>query len=112
MISRELTAASTEPIVLSILSSGGETYGYELIQKVRLCSDGELKWTEGMLYPVLHRLQTRGLIRSRWGKGDSGPRRRYYRLTAKGKKVLAQQQAQWRTVNSTLEDLWETRSHA
>lgn len=112
MISRELTAASSAPIVLSILSSNGETYGYELIKKVRLCSQEQLKWTEGMLYPVLHRLQTKGLIRSRWAKGEGGPRRRYYQITAKGKKSLQSQRDQWRTVNETLEQLWEEPNHA
>ena len=111
MISRELTAASSEPLVLSILSSG-ESYGYALIRKVRACSGERLHWTDGMLYPVLHRLQSRGFIKSRWGKGEGGPRRRYYRLTAKGKAALEEQREQWTMVNETLVQLWEGKSHA
>ena len=111
MISRELIAASSEPLVLSILSNG-ESYGYALIQKVRVCSDDRLKWTDGMLYPVLHRLQKRGYISSRWGKGDGGPRRRYYKLTAKGKRALEKQREQWKAVNETLDQLWKEKHHA
>ena len=111
MISRELTAASSEPIILSILS-GGESYGYELIRKVRLCSGEQLNWTDGMLYPVLHRLQTRGLIKSRWAKGEGGPRRRYYQITARGKTALEQQRSQWALVNQTLDQLWEESKRA
>ncbi len=111
MISRELTAASSEPLVMSILSSG-ESYGYALIQKVRVCSGDRLQWTDGMLYPVLHRLQKRGFIASRWGKGEGGPRRRYYRLTAKGKAALEKQREQWKVVNETLDQLWEEKNHA
>ena len=85
---------------------------YELIQKVRLCSNEQINWTDGMLYPVLHRLKTRGLIKSRWAKGEGGPRRRYYQLTAKGKTALANQKAQWRMVNTTLDQLWEESEHA
>lgn len=111
VISRELTAASSEPIVLSILSAG-ESYGYELIQKVRLCSGEALEWTDGMLYPVLHRLQGRGWIKSRWAKGEGGPRRRYYRLTAKGKAALEKQRVQWKVVSDTLDQLWGEAGHA
>lgn len=66
MISRELVAASTIPLILSILSLG-ESYGYAIIRAVRFRSKEELEWTDGMLYPVLHRLEEQGLIESRWG---------------------------------------------
>ena len=100
-VSRELVAASSEPLVLSILSLG-EDYGYSIIQKVRIGSGEKLCWTDGMLYPVLHRLQSRGLISSRWESGDGGPRRRYYKITAKGKRALEKQRAGWAIVNDTL----------
>ena len=81
MISKELVAASSTPIILSILSQD-ESYGYSIIQNVRRLSDGEMEWTDGMLYPVLHRLERQGLIRSRWSKSETGRKRKYYKTTA------------------------------
>ena len=71
---KDLVAASSTPIVLAILARG-ESYGYEIIQEVRAVSRGELEWTDGMLYPVLHRLERKGLIRSRWVAPEGGRRR-------------------------------------
>jgi DNA-binding PadR family transcriptional regulator len=101
MISRQLMAASTRPIILAILA-GGEDYGYSLIQKVRAGSGGALEWTDGMLYPVLQRMEMDGLIASCWrGGGDSRPRR-YYRMTDRGRKELAAELAGWKTVSRAL----------
>jgi len=77
VISRELVAASTQPLVLAILAEG-ESYGYELIQKVRERSGGQIEWSEGMLYPFLHWMEDQGLIESRWKESDSGRRRKFY----------------------------------
>ena len=57
MLSKELVAASAEPLILSLLSKG-ESYGYAIIQEVRKLSEDQIQWTDGMLYPVLHRLET------------------------------------------------------
>lgn len=64
MLRKELVAASAEPLILSLLSKG-ESYGYAIIQEVKERSGGKLNWTDGMLYPVLHRLEQRGLIKAR-----------------------------------------------
>ena len=109
-ISRELIAASSEPLIISILNQG-EDYGYSIIQKVRTCSRERIRWTDGMLYPVLHRMQDRGLITFRWTKGEGGPRRKFYRMTPAGRKALVVQREQWATVASTLDNLWEA-NHA
>jgi PadR family transcriptional regulator, regulatory protein PadR len=101
MISKELVAASAKPLILSILA-GGESYGYEIIQHVRKLSDGELNWKDGMLYPVLHRLEDQELIRSEWRSTESERKRKYYILTQKGKKALAMGRAQWDRVHSAL----------
>jgi PadR family transcriptional regulator, regulatory protein PadR len=101
MISKELVAASAKPLILSILSRG-ESYGYELIQHVRRLSDGELNWKDGMLYPVLHRLEDQELIRSEWRSTESERKRKYYVITPKGKQALATEKAQWDRVHSTL----------
>ena len=104
-VSRELMAASSRPMVLSILA-GGKSYGYEILQRVTLLSNGQLTWSEGMLYPVLHRLERDGLITARWRTADSGRRRKYYRLSAKGKRQLATDRASWLAVHQALTQTW------
>ena len=94
-------AASATPLVLAILSEG-ESYGYAIIKRVDELSGGELQWTDGMLYPVLHRLERNGYVEATWGKSESGRRRKYYRLTAEGSEELASQRQQWNVVNSAL----------
>ena len=105
-ISKELVAASATPIVLSILARG-ESYGYAIIKQVRNVSDGQMQWTDGMLYPVLHRLESQRLVRSRWRTSETGRKRKYYRLTKKGIAALQRSQGQWKLVNSTLAKLWK-----
>lgn len=104
-ISKDLIAASSTSIVLAILVDG-DSYGYAIIQRVRDFSGGHLQWTDGMLYPVLHRLERLGHVRARWETADSGRRRKYYHLTAAGKKQLAVERAQWQAVDSTLRAIW------
>jgi PadR family transcriptional regulator PadR len=103
--SKDLVAASSKPLVLSILARG-ENYGYAIIQEVRERSNGKLAWTEGMLYPMLHRLEEQKLIRARWVVGESGRRRKYYRLSSRGTKTLAKEREHWAAVHRTLKTLW------
>src|SRR5687767_6249828 len=77
MLSKELVAASTEALILSLLSKG-ESYGYAIIQDVKARSDNHLQWTDGMLYPVLHRMEKQGWIESRWETTENGRKRKYY----------------------------------
>ncbi len=100
-IGKDLVAASATPLVLSILSEG-ESYGYAIIKRVDELSGGQLQWTDGMLYPVLHRLERHGYVQSSWGRSETGRRRKYYRLTDRGSEELASQRRQWQVVNSTL----------
>ena len=100
-IGKDLVAASATPLVLAILSEG-ESYGYAIIKRVDELSGGELQWTDGMLYPVLHRLDRNGLVQASWGRSESGRRRKYYRLTDQGSEELANQQRQWQVVNEAL----------
>ncbi len=108
MLSKELVAASTVPLVLSVLAEG-ENYGYALIQRVRELSDGRIEWTEGMLYPVLHWMEKQGLIQSEWREGDTGRKRKYYRLCSGGRTALKTEREQWLTVHTTLTTLWKTQ---
>jgi len=97
MISKQLMAASTRPIILAILARN-EDYGYSIIQKVRGISGGRLEWTDGMLYPVLQRMEMDGLIASRWRAVDGTRPRRYYRITGPGRQELESELAGWRSV--------------
>jgi len=105
MPARELVAATTRPLLLGILADG-ESYGYALIQRVKELSNGHLEWTEGMLYPVLHRLEDEGLIQAEWKEAESGRRRKYYRLTRPGRKAANFEREQWLAVHETLAALW------
>ena len=69
--SKDLVAASAIPLILSILRRG-DSYGYAIIQEVRDLSGGEMEWADGMLYPILHRLERRQLVQSYWGAAESG----------------------------------------
>ena len=104
-IGKDLVAASAAPLVLAILRRG-PSYGYALIQEVRELSGGALEWSEGMLYPVLHRLEEQELIESYQERGDTGRMRRYYRLRAAGKKALVEDRRQWETVHAALAKAW------
>jgi len=106
MLSKELVAASTTTLVLSILSEG-ESYGYALIQRVMELSDGRIQWSEGMLYPVLHWMEAQKLIESEWREAETGRKRKYYRLRKEGQKALQSERQQWNTVYSTFTKLWK-----
>jgi PadR family transcriptional regulator PadR len=105
-ISKDLVAASATPLVLSILSEG-ENYGYAIIKRVNELSGGQMQWTDGMLYPVLHRLEGQKLIESKWRESETGRKRKYYRIEKQGMKALKEHKSQWKVVYSTLRQLWE-----
>ena len=102
--SKDLVAASAIPLILSILQRG-DSYGYAIIQQVRDLSGGEMEWADGMLYPILHRLEKRKLVRSYWGLAENGRKRKYYRLHRSGAEELAAQRAHWDRLNGMLHRL-------
>ena len=104
-LSKDLVAASATPLVLAILVEA-DSYGYAIIKRVTELSGGHLQWTDGMLYPVLHRLERQGLVAAKWGTSESGRRRKYYRITRDGRAQLAAQQRQWHVVDRTLRGIW------
>ena len=104
-IDKDLVAAAATPLVLAILAEE-ETYGYAILQRVRELSDGELQWTDGMLYPLLHRLQRQGYVTAEWRIPAQGRRRRYYAITGEGRAALVEHQRQWVTVARTLREVW------
>lgn len=105
MLPKVLIAASVKPIMLSILA-GGESYGYRIVQRIHDLSAGRIQWSDGTLYPVLHRLETEGLISSMWRMSDAGRRRKYYCITDKGRRVLEIEKRNWLDVHSILIKLW------
>lgn len=109
MVSKELVAASTKPLVLGVLSSG-ESYGYEIIREIRDRSGGQLEWSEGMLYPVLHRMEKENLIVSTWKVGENGRKRKYYRISASGKRSMAAEKQRWLVVHNTLGSFWGAKT--
>ena len=105
---KELVAASAEPLILSLLGKG-ESYGYAIIQEIKSRSENHLQWTDGMLYPVLHRMERKGWIKSRWMEPEQGRKRKYYSLKEEGRKAHKQQREQWLKVHSVLAGLWEEK---
>lgn|SRR5690606_15319114 len=105
MISKALVAASLKPFILSILAEG-ESYGYEIIQRVHDLTGGQVQWTTGTLYPLLHSLENKNLLEAFWREADAGPRRKYYRLTPRGYKALDAEKQQWLSIHEALLTLW------
>jgi DNA-binding PadR family transcriptional regulator len=108
-INKDLIAASSTPIVLAILADE-DSYGYAILQRVRELSGGRMEWTDGMLYPVLHRLERLGHVEARWEVAESGRRRKYYRITSGGRSQLAEDRRQWEAVDATLRGIWQVLS--
>ena len=104
-IDKDLIAASATPLVLAILAEG-ESYGYAILKRVRELSGDEVQWTDGMLYPLLHRLLRLGYVTTEWRTPDGGRRRRYYRITDGGQAALAEHRRQWEAVTRALSGVW------
>ncbi len=110
-LGKDLVAASATPLVLAILAEG-DSYGYAIIKRVAELSGGHLQWTDGMLYPVLHRLERQGLVAAKWFESENGRRRKYYRITREGRTQLTIQRRQWQVVDDTLRGIWMKASTA
>ena len=104
-VAKDLVAASATPMVLGILVEG-ESYGYAILRRINELSGGELDWTEGLLYPLLHRLERLGHVESNWRSVAGERRRKYYRITTQGLDELAEQRRQWSTVVDALKEIW------
>lgn len=106
-IDKDLVAASATPLVLGILTEG-DLYGYAILKRVGDLSGGRMQWTDGMLYPLLHRLERLGLVSSSWGTSDAGRRRKHYAITARGRAELAERHEQWTVVAGALRQVWQS----
>ncbi|WP_069165779.1 PadR family transcriptional regulator [Nocardia altamirensis] len=105
-IDKDLVAASATPLVLGILADG-ESYGYAIVKRVNELSRGQMQWTDGMLYPLLHRLERLGYVSANWGTSEGGRRRKHYAITDAGKEVLAERRLQWTVVADALNQVWQ-----
>ena len=103
---KDLVAASATPIILAILHKR-DTYGYAIIRKVQEISNNQIAWTDGMLYPVLHRLESIGYINSYWDEAENGRKRKYYHINPAGKEAYKTLLHQWAVVQKALEVLFE-----
>lgn len=101
-LGKQAMDGKVETLVLGVLESG-PSYGYQLIQDLNARAAGMLALGEGTIYPVLHRMEKRGLIAATWREGQSGRRRKYYRLTPRGKSALARGRAQWSALVAVME---------
>ena len=110
-IGKDLVAASAMPLVLSILDEG-ESYGYAILKRIDELSGGEMEWTDGMLYPLLHRLDRLGYVSARWDSPEGTRRRRYYYITPSGRDALDEQRRQWEVVSGALQNVWRSMSLA
>ncbi|MEP7216895.1 MAG: PadR family transcriptional regulator [Anaerolineaceae bacterium] len=106
-IAKDLVAASAMPLVLAILDEG-ESYGYAILKRIDDLSGGEMEWTDGMLYPLLHRLDRLGYVEARWDSPPGGRRRRYYCITPGGRVALSEQRRQWQVVSGALQNAWHS----
>lgn len=105
-IDKDLVAASATPLVLGILSEG-DLHGYAILKRVGELSGGGMEWSDGMLYPLLHRLERLGYVSSLWGTSEAGRRRKLYTITQAGREALADRQAQWTMVAEALRQVWQ-----
>jgi PadR family transcriptional regulator PadR len=106
-IGKDLVAASAIPLVLAILDEG-ESYGYAILKRIDELSGGELEWTDGMLYPLLHRLDRLGYVEARWDSPEGSRRRRYYSITDAGRNALVEHRRQWAVVSDALQNAWHS----
>ena len=105
MVDKELVAATSKPFILSILVEG-DSYGYEIIQRVHALTNNEFRWTDSMLYPVLHRLEAQGYVGSYWQASPTGRKRKYYSISKVGLAELEEKKRQWCVANDALALLW------
>jgi len=90
----ELVKSNIDSLLLSLIGQQ-PTYGYQIIKELESRSQGYFRFKEGTLYPALHRLERRGLVLGRWQMLSGNRQRRYYYITAKGQRVLAEKMSQW-----------------
>lgn len=107
-VNKELVKGSTSTLILSLLNDR-PMYGYELIKVMEERSNGIFSLKEGTLYPLLHSLEEQGVIEAYWGQGDTGRKRKYYRITKSGQAFMVEKKEEWSTFKGAVDDIlgWE-----
>jgi len=102
MLEREVKRGSTEMLILALVENQPR-HGYEIAKLIEQRSDGVLQFHAASLYPLLYRLEKRGLIKGRWVEKAGERRRRFYKLTGAGQKILAEQRQTWKEFFAALD---------
>ena len=103
----DLMQGTLDMLILKTLSRG-PLHGYAIAEFIQRTSDEVLRVEEGALYPALHRLQVRGLLASEWGVSDNNRRAKFYRLTAAGRRQLAEEATYWARISAGIARIMET----
>ncbi|NLD46281.1 MAG: PadR family transcriptional regulator [Clostridiaceae bacterium] len=103
-INKELMKGSTSILILSLLENEN-MYGYQITQALKKKSDNVFDLKEGTLYPMLHGLENENAIESYWLDADNGKRRKYYKITREGKKLLKHKKCEWETYTKAVNSI-------
>src|SRR5437867_1526069 len=104
----QLLPGTLDMLILKTLSRGEPMHGYDITRFIQERSKDILKVEEGALYPALHRLEVRGLLRSEWGPSDNNRRAKYYELTARGHGELEQEAMNWKLLSRAVTQVMQT----
>ncbi len=107
---RELLKGTTDTIVLALLAEEGPMHGYDLAKEMRRRAGNSLRLGQGVLYPILHRLERRGLIQGQWEPRVGSPSRKRYRITDAGLEALQRKRAEWRAFAAAMERILEPQT--
>ena len=107
MADKALMQGTLDMLILKTLTRGAR-HGYAIVEFVQQCSDDVLRVEEGALYPALHRLELRGLLAAEWGVSQNNRRAKFYRLTARGRKQLADEAATWDRLSGAVARVMQT----
>lgn len=103
---RELVGGTTATLILSVLNTGS-AHGYEIVRRINELSNGIFEWQEGTIYPALHKLEAKELIRGQWAEASSRKMRRVYSLTDDGKRALISNAKEWSIYSKAVERILE-----
>jgi PadR family transcriptional regulator, regulatory protein PadR len=103
-ISKELLKGSTVTLVLSVLSRK-EMYGYEMVKEFERVTEGVFSLNEGTLYPILHSLESEGLVEASWVGKEGTRQRKYYRITKEGRHLLKERRKEWVLFRTSVEQI-------
>jgi len=98
----DLLRGNTDSLLLYLINERGQTYGYRLIKEIEARSGGYFRFKEGTVYPALRKLENEGLVQGEWKKLPNGQERRYYSMTDKGRALLQEKLAMWKSFSSAM----------